>query len=552
VAGGHSEIRRGRRLAFAMSPSLRLNSRQVSGLRRSLPLVLLLLVMLPIAVLGGMATAVVGVPVAMLIAGIVFGTAAFLLPLPALVIGLFVASFVVTGQIIYFARIDRALWLPFLLGMLLFVRLPVDVLVARRQLGRGGAARKPQGSAGLTAFTAFLLVYFGTALAASAANTVTPLQLFVTSKEYIFLWSVFVVLALGLVAMQHVERIWLWLPWLVVLQVPIILYQRFVVAPGRAARAVGAEWDAIVGAFGGNPQGGGSSGAMGIFSVFTIVFVVALWRSGRIGLARTVVLLLAALLSIALAEVKFAILLLPVAFAALFLREILRKPIQGFGALMLSLVLAATVFGAYRAQFQISQQADQTPIEYFQAMFTSSVDGDFVNLRTGEIGRVASIRFWADENADSVPELLLGHGLGASRIGDLVVGDAARKHPQFNLGRSSLALLLWEVGLIGTLAIIGALLLAWRRAHLLAHDARLSPLHRAFCGGSAVVIVLVLAGFAYNTDFMVSHQIQLLLMLAMGNTVMLSRQLAGQAKALPPVQQARMARALTGRAPASP
>lgn len=484
-----------------------------------------------LALIGGLGTAVMGQTATVILAALVLGFFGLFLPLALFLPALLLVSFVLTGQMQYFARIDRALWLPFLVGALLMVRFPFDLM--QRRIGHPEqAAFKPASPASVKVM---LFIYFTTLMATSAINGIEPLQLLVSFKEYLFLWSLFLVISFGLLAPHHIERVWNLLPWLMLAQLPIVLYQRLVVVPSRAARGVGAEWDAVVGAFGGNPEGGGSSGAMGLFCVISIALVVARWRRGLLPGWQALVLGLSGFISIALAEIKFAVLLLPVALVALYFRQLTRKPVEGFFAILLAFIVSFSVLVAYKTQFALEGER-QTVGEYLDSIVGSrSNEGDFVNYRTREMGRVAAIRFWWQQHGMDQPDkLLIGHGAGASRVGDLVVGEAARKWP-FNIGRSTLAVMLWEVGLVGTVAFCSMLLFAFIRAFRFSGDERLSAQQQTLSASMAIAVMIIAAGIPYNTDVILSHQLQLMLMLSLGYLAMLNGQFSPR-HALKPTQ----------------
>lgn len=481
-------------------------------------------VFLLLALIGGLGTAVIGQGATIVMAALVLGFFGLFLPLTLFVPALFLVSFVLTGQMQYFARIDRALWLPFLVGALLMVRLPFDLM--QRRIGK--AEQAPFAPASPLGVKGALFIYFATLFASSAINGVEPLQLLVSFKEYLFLWSLFLVISFGLLAPRYIERVWTLLPWLMLLQLPIVLYQRLVVVPSRAARHVGAEWDAVVGAFGGNPEGGGSSGAMGLFCVISIVLVVARWRRGLLPGWQAALLGLSGFVSIALAEIKFAVLLLPVALVALYFRQLARKPIEGLFAIVMAFAFSFSVLVAYKTQFAYEGER-QSVGEYLSSIVGSqSNEGDFVNYRTREMGRVAAVRFWWQQHGLNEPDkLLIGHGAGSSRVGDLVIGEAARKWP-FNIGRSTLAVMLWEIGVVGTVAFCSMLLFAFIRALRFSGDERLSAEQQTLSSSVAVALMIVAAGIPYNTDVIVSHQIQLLLMLSLGYLALLNGQFASR------------------------
>jgi hypothetical protein len=295
-------------------------------------------------------------------------------------------------------------------------------------------------------------------------------------------------------------------------QLPIVLYQRFVVMPRRTGAA---PFDAIVGAFGGDPMGGGASNTMGLFCVVGIIIVVSRWRSGLMRGGFAILLSSAGFICIALAEIKFMVLLLPVAFAALYRKDILRRPLQSFVMIFISTVLAAGVLFAYKTQYD-SLRRQQTISEYFERMFRGNTDADFVNMQTGQIGRVASVVFWYREHSIGDPaSMLLGHGSGSSRVGGMVVGEAAKNYA-FQITRSAIGILLWEVGLIGTLAYLSMLVAGYRVLDRKSVNLDYTAEERSTFASMSVAMVVFLASIPYSTDMMSAHQMQILLMLCLG------------------------------------
>jgi len=483
-----------------------------------LGLAALVLFLLAFAVLSGAATALAGPFAVFAFGGILVGAVALILPLRWLVVALVILSFVVTGQLTYFAHIDKALWLPYLLAALLLIRFPLD----RMQRSRHSRYESNSAPKTPTALKAFITLYLATVVASTLINASPPLQVFVSSKEYLFLWGLYLVCAAGLIKPELVVRIWVWLPWLMVLQLPLIFYQRFVVMPLRIG--TGSAFDAVVGAFGGNPFGGGASGAMGMFCVIGIVIALARWRAHFIPGWQAVLLICAGLLSIGLAEIKFMVLLLPVAFGLLFVRELARKPIQGVIMISVGFVLAFGILLGYKAQYGLQTKGGQTTQEYFERMFQKNTDIDFVDMRTRQIGRVASVVFWYHEHDFRDPaRLLLGHGAGASREGSFVVGDAQARYG-FQLTRSSVGILLWEVGLIGTLAYIAMLGAAYMALFRQSGESWRSPESKATSASMAVAVAVFALSIPYDPSIMIGHQLMVLLMLCLGYAAMMNGQ----------------------------
>lgn len=466
-----------------------------------------------IALVSGLATAVVGPLAVAAVAGAVVAAIGLMVPLRWLIVGLLVLSFVVTGQLIYFARIEKALWFPFLVGALLLVRHPMD-----RMMRNASNPDQSPVSPRTPPFIALAIgLFFSTLVASTLIQRVAPLQLIVSSKEYVFLWGLYLALTAGLVDFRTVRRAWVALPWLMALQLPLIFYQRFVIMPKRSA--AGSPWDAVVGAFGGDPFGGGASGAMGLFCVIGMLTVVARWREGTLPRWQAALLILSGLLSIALAEVKFMLLLIPAGFILLYLRDVLRRPVQGFLVVLVGVALTVTVLAVYRSQ-DSGRHGQETAVEYLTRITVPSADPDFVNLRTREMGRVSALNHWKNEHGWDKPlQLLIGHGAGSSRVGGFVIGDAAKRYP-FNIARSSLAILLWETGIVGTTAYVLLLLAGWLAAYRHSLDERLDKDTRAISAAMGAGTALMVATLPYNTDLIYSHQAQILLLMSLGFAAM--------------------------------
>lgn len=479
--------------------------------RSQLPLGLaaLVLFLLFFAVLSGAATALAGTLAVFVFGGVVLGAAALILPLHWLVVGLVFLSFVVVGQLMYFARIDKAAWIPFVMGLLLLVRYPLDIVHRDR-----GKVERPKGASGTLLATKICIGLFFATLAVSTLINSAPLyQAVVSSKEYVFLWGLYLVLAAGLVQPNLVERIWAWLPWLMLLQLPLIIYQRFVVLPGRIS---GAAWDAIVGAFGGNPEGGGASGAMGLFCVVGVVIVVTRWRRDLLPGWQALLLALAGLLCIALAEIKFMMLLLPIAFGLMFARELVRNPLKGILLIGSGFVLAFGILLTYTHLYGVKGDKQLTIEEYVDNTVAANTNPSF---RSRELSRVASVLFWYRKHTINDPvHFLLGHGAGSSRAALSFVGEAQKPYP-FRLARQSLSVLLWDTGIVGVLAYTAILGFAIVTLARKAAEPWRSNESRTTLSSMAVAVVLLAATLPYNEDLMFTHQVQVLLMLCLGYMV---------------------------------
>lgn len=482
--------------------------------RSSLPLVPVTLVLFLafFAVLSGAAIAWAGTLALFAFGGVVIGAAALVVPLRWLVVALLVMSLIVTGQIMYFGGIFKAHWIPFLTGLLLLIRYPIDLM----QRNKVRAAVVDETPWSVRAMRLSIAIFFATLFASTLINYVPPIQILVISKEYVFLWGVYLILATGLVRPEFVERIWAWLPWLLPLQLPLVLYQRFVVMSRTRALA---KWDVIVGAFGGNPEGGGASGAMGFFCLIGIFIAIYRYRAGLLLRWQMLSIVAAGIISIGLAEVKFMILLLPFCFIMVFSKDILRKPIQGILLIGLGFILSVSIFVAYKVQYS-NQLTTPTTEKYLESMFFGQTETSFVNVLSHNQSRLGAIAFWFKNHSLTEPvSLLIGQGMGSSRITMTFVGEAQAQHFEA-LARSSVTILLWEAGAIGTLAYIGFMCFAFLAAKKRSMGSQCTADSRATLQSMAIAIVILAASLPYNSDLLGTHQIQLLLMLCLGYVAM--------------------------------
>ncbi|OGA99036.1 MAG: hypothetical protein A3E25_02775 [Burkholderiales bacterium RIFCSPHIGHO2_12_FULL_69_20] len=496
---------------------------QPSAASAALRAIALMVVLVFGALVAGAGVALVGVPFTAVVAGVVLGGFALFVPLTWLLWLMFGLTFVVVGAAQYFGGVSKGFWAPYLLGALLMLRVPMERY--RASTGASSVERRPALPMDAGLFSAMVALFFIIALASTLFNLSPWLQVFVSAKEYLFLWSICFLVAAGHAGAGFERRIWLALLWLAPLQVPVVLYQRFVVAVSRQGSSA---WDAVVGLFGGDPEGGGASAAMAFFVMFCALLALSLWRSRQLRLRYVVAVVLSALVCIALAEVKAVILLLPLGIAVLFRRELLRRPFQALAFVVGAVVLSVGLIVAYQAQFASARSTAGHSVEaYAQLMFERAADSDSYQRDRARMNRTTAFVYWWQNHQVSDPvRFFLGDGIGATRVGSLAVGDTARRHP-YRLNTTTASQLLWETGLLGLAAAAGLLLAGMRMAGLASRDSALTAYQRAVAAAAQPMLLITLVGVAYNTDFIGTPPAQLLAMLLLGYLYRL-RRLGGQ------------------------
>lgn len=441
--------------------------------------------------------------------GTVLGLLMLMLPLGTLLIILLLVTFVFQGLGAYFLRFTQAHWLPYLLCLLLAVR-AFDL----RQPSRPGLIGAP-GPAWSTAPVVCLLVYFA-ALAASTLIFRPPLaQIVVALKNALPIW---IVTALMLQARRIpgiVDRLWLVMRVVFFLQLPFALLQHFVIAPRRHDALSATSADAVTGTFGGLIEAGGANSTMVLFVLLVMAYQLALWLRRRCSTSMLLVYWGVGLVIILAGEVKAALIWLPLVIFWVARRRVLASFGSALAALGVGIVLVVSVYGAYKTLYWRDAPAAQgrgvlERMEYF-------FDPANINYRTGEISRGASIALWLKDSRADVATRLVGYGPGASRISATGgLGEVAKRYRPLSLAATSMALLLWDSGIVGAAAYLGVILFTWVMLARQSNDKRLDARQQAAADAFGAAALMMLSLYVYNRGLNDEPSTQLMLALAVG------------------------------------
>lgn len=460
--------------------------------------------LLPICALLGATLALGSNQLTALAIGGVFGLLLLFIPASYILTLLLVLSFAGAGLATYYLKISQAPWLPYALCLFMWLKLLVDRL----------AWRKSTSLAPVTpAFILALYVFFITALAATLINGTPLFSALVGAKNFIFVWSVTFLVASGAVDERYLRNAWIGVLLLAVLQTPFAIAQHFM-----EYRVTG-NWDAVVGTFGGDPEGGGSSGSMAIFLILAIGAAVALLRVRCIPVWFGTLVIAAAGCAVMMAEIKVVFFLLPVMLALVLVRDLTRRPLFALGAVGLAVVLLAGIGTYYRTVYygdvSAARRADlRSYVDYVLRVDTTP---DFVNRRTGEVSRLGAPLLWGRWAGEyGADKTLVGYGMTASRTSRTIGVGAAQKHHSFRLTTSGLTVLLWETGLIGASSFLLMLLLAAAAAWRLDANPAVPTFHRAALQASAASLVVVLLSSAYNSSLVDGPSLQVFIAFVVG------------------------------------
>ena len=426
---------------------------------------------------------------------------------------MFVALFVVLGPVIYFSHFTQLQWLPPLMGSLFIVHVLVLAI-------RG----KPYESSRTAPAFVYLLVAFLLLVTVATVIDKPGLPEVVNSMRfYFFMWPVMLVFMLGIVKPGTIEQLWKALLLVVLLQVPFVIYQYFFVARKSTRMS---PWDAVVGTFPGNIEGGGQSHAMGIMLLILMLATIALWRHQKLHGVWASLILVSGIGVLALAEVKAVVLLLPFAVALYYRREITRRPLESLLLFVGTGALVAALFVGYEHFHYSSTRPVTNPTQpnSTSERILKALSPEAGSPGLHQIGRVTHLVVWWDVNVGKgdVQHSLFGYGVGATQVSNLGAGEIARRFP-YVVDVTSSTILLWETGLLGHFLFLGILLSGARLSGRLSANPAVPATHQILLRVGAVGLVILAITLPYKDYAITSTPIQFLIMLMLGQAGYWSR-----------------------------
>ncbi|MFV0448144.1 MAG: capsular biosynthesis protein [Vibrio sp.] len=345
-------------------------------------------------------------------------------------------------------------------------------------------------------------------------------------------------LLLGFVRESQIYRITKTLYWVFYIQFPVILYQILIVLPKRVAfRGEYEKWDAVVGTFGGDPMKGGNTAVMGLFCLLIMLLKLSEYKHGLASKLNTGLHIIAAFFLCVLGEVKFVILISPfllvfVWFSPSYLTGMKRLDLKTalmiigglFGLISLAIMILAA---SYSSAFAVN--SDKGALDIFIDSLSYVFDANYIMEDTGELGRMTTIFFWG-EHSDlwGLPSQLFGYGLNATNRGSTVAPGFLNIIFNVLLDSTSLSMLLWEIGLVGTLLFFGAIGYALHivmpkphipREQITAEDVRLLSFQPAFIAfGMAGLLSL-----PYSQTLMIVPMLQFLFYFSIGAALVIRK-----------------------------
>lgn len=427
-----------------------------------------------------------------------------------------IVSYLVVGQLMYFAGINSALLIPSAISILLCV-----VVVGKAKNSVVLNSRKIKIP---LVFPIFSFLFF---IVLSAIANHVPIMALIASYKNLLLLSIYFAIALCFCMIEKTETMIKWLFPITYAQIPFVLYQHFIIEPRRVSAARGsvaeASWDAVVGTFGGDPLGGGASGSMAFTIISACILAFALWKRKLISNSKLAGLFAATGVCLAFAEVKFVVVLFPVGMLILSFPLLVKKPIVAiFSMLMISGAMFGLLYLYGTLHYEAVGVAQKDSFDdILESAFGYSTDTDLIST-TGEMGRTAAFTFWWDNGfLTDVVHGLFGYGPGASRSqSTFAVGEIASRYP-FAIDRSLGAVLLWDIGLLGFLAFLSILISAVITAYTTAKHI-LNPARKAILEATSAILAILILMIPYSREILEVPALTFMMMVLLGYTAQVS------------------------------
>ncbi|MYM88088.1 hypothetical protein GTP91_12970 [Rugamonas sp. FT82W] len=447
-----------------------------------------------VAAVGGLRMTIIIGGALMVIPLVWFIRARTLLPL------LFVFIFLIQGPVGSMLHVNAITWVGSGLAFLFLVRVLLEMFLTK--LSDREARHGWTGAASVMIAVGIYLMFFFFGLATSDATMVQRVS---AIRFGLPMFGVLLLLANAELSEGRLRLLWKLVIAIMVLQLPLVAYQHFF-----GMGAIG--WDAVVGSF-----GPGQSAEMVMFCIAALLYAVALWNRSLMGPWMLALLTLVALADMLLGEVKAIIFWVPIGLVLVLRRRFFRNLGTLIAYSAVTVLFVACTFMAYKAMYWGEGVSGNTVSEKAQKAGGYFFDPYEVHYDTGEVGRFASLYIWYRDPTVDMVHRMIGYGPGAVAVSQTIGrGVIAKRYRPLAIAATALSVLLWDVGVLGALAFLGALLLPiWSGWRYVARGEG-TPHGRAMVDTCLAVLVLLSTTLIYNRSLLDESSVQLLFLFCVG------------------------------------
>lgn len=340
-------------------------------------------------------------------------------------------------------------------------------------------------------------------------------------KGYLQVWGLFIAIALWWKADGAIKRLPMLLIAVGLIQIPFVLHQYFVLVPARTGfgRGVIAE-DVIAGTLGATLEGGGANAVLSALLFIAIALVVSAWKRGLVPGWITALAIPALFFPVLLNLSKVSVVYVVAIFAGLFWDELLVRPARFIFGLLLATVLLVGIVSSYTA----IQSRSSEDLSWRDFMSNAIQQNTAPEEGYGHyyLNRWTAIKFWVDRQGDrNFLQTLIGYGPGESREASASAVAtstlASRSYPGYGIGLTTIAAVLWELGVLGLCAVVGLFVSGFRSAGKLARIYKnVDPWKSSALSAMQVAIVILGISLFHKDSFIFHLPYQTLVMVVFG------------------------------------
>lgn len=185
---------------------------------------------------------------------------------------------------------------------------------------------------------------------------------------------------------------------------------------------------------------------------------VSEYRHGVASKTSTAFHVIAAFIMCILGEVKFVILIAPILLAFVWFVPSFMHGMKRYNAKIILIMIGGSVALLLLAVFALASSyssafgtdPNKGAFEVFIESMEYIFDPNFI-MENGELGRMTTVFFWLKNSGlYGLPSMLFGYGLNATNHGSSVAPGFLNDVFNVLLDSTSMSMLLWEIGLIGT------------------------------------------------------------------------------------------------------
>lgn len=459
----------------------------------------------------GMVTALGALQLTVGLAGMLVALPVFFLVSTRLMLPtLFVIVFLVQGTAEYFLNLRMATWLATMFCGLFFARALLELSNRPRTSLRHDRSVPGAGWV-IGAATTYLLFYFfslgvghGSVMQTVSAIRFCLPMFGVLFALYWFEWDEAVI-----------TRIWWMMVGIMFVQLPFVAYQHLFLMSTFG-------WDGVNGTFGKN-----MSAILVLFSLGTSMYVLSRWSRGLTSMAVVIPVCIASVVIILFGEVKAVLFWMPVGVFWVLRVRLMRNVVALATFIFLSFAFVGGTYTAYKALYWnggAGYGKDDTIIEKLDSIGGYVIDPNNINYKTGEISRAASLMLWYRDTVPSGVQRLIGHGPGATAISSSTgLGVVAKRYRPLSIAATTVATLLWDVGIAGLVAYVVFLVSGIVAGYRFVRRGKASPAMLAAVDTSTGVVALLLTTIIYNRALIDEPTVQLLCFFCLGVIVQACR-----------------------------